>query len=168
MSESFAPLLHEDPDILSRRRSQLPYAAEAWVFYRKQIRLLERFHQRCLRSILGIKWQTKKSSRKPACPAQSPSCFSIRMTKEAFFSKQQEGKRNRGAPRKSYKRPAEETRCRDGNQLRRPQTETAGAHQREPPVTNSRQTSMKPQRKDTGGRKTEQHPIHRQPKTSPA
>ena len=31
--------------------------AETWVLYRKQIRLLERFHQRCLRSILGTKWQ---------------------------------------------------------------------------------------------------------------
>ena len=32
----------------------LLYGAETWVLYRKQIRLLERFHQRCLRSILGI------------------------------------------------------------------------------------------------------------------
>ena len=36
----------------------LLYDAETWDVYRKQIRLLERFHQlRCLRSILGIKWQ---------------------------------------------------------------------------------------------------------------
>ena len=34
----------------------LLYGAETWVLYRKQIRLLERFHQRCLRSILCIKW----------------------------------------------------------------------------------------------------------------
>ena len=33
----------------------LLYGAETWVLYRKQIRLLERFHQRCPRSILGIK-----------------------------------------------------------------------------------------------------------------
>ena len=31
------------------------YGAETWVPYRKQIRLLERFHQRCLRSILGVR-----------------------------------------------------------------------------------------------------------------
>ena len=44
--------------------------AETWVPYRKQIRQLERFHQRCLRSILGkTTCQTKKSSREPACPA---------------------------------------------------------------------------------------------------
>ena len=35
----------------------LLYGAETWVLYRKQTRLLEQFHQRCLRSILGIKWQ---------------------------------------------------------------------------------------------------------------
>ena len=34
----------------------LLYGAETRFLYRKQIRLLERFHQRCLRSILGIKW----------------------------------------------------------------------------------------------------------------
>ena len=32
----------------------LLYGAETWVLYRKQIMPLERFHQRCLRSILGI------------------------------------------------------------------------------------------------------------------
>ena len=35
----------------------LLYGADTWFLYRKQIRLLEGFHQRCLRSILGIKWQ---------------------------------------------------------------------------------------------------------------
>ena len=35
----------------------LLYGAETWVLYRKQIRLLQRFQQRCLRSIIGIKWQ---------------------------------------------------------------------------------------------------------------
>ena len=33
----------------------LLYGAVTWVLYRNQVRLLERFHQRCLRSILGIK-----------------------------------------------------------------------------------------------------------------
>ena len=31
----------------------LLYGAKTWVLYRKQMKLLERFHQRCLRSILG-------------------------------------------------------------------------------------------------------------------
>ena len=34
----------------------LLYGAETQFLYRKKIRLLERLHQRCLRSILGIKW----------------------------------------------------------------------------------------------------------------
>ena len=38
------------------------YGAETWVLYRKQIGLLERFHQRCLRSFLGIKWQDHVSN----------------------------------------------------------------------------------------------------------
>ena len=35
----------------------LLHGAETWVLYRNQIRLLERFHQCSLCSILGIKWQ---------------------------------------------------------------------------------------------------------------
>ena len=51
----------------------LLYGAETWILYRKQIRLLERFHQRCLRSIPDIKWQDHVSNKEvlsePACPA---------------------------------------------------------------------------------------------------
>ncbi|KAI8491008.1 hypothetical protein Bbelb_314270 [Branchiostoma belcheri] len=34
----------------------LLYGSESWVTYRHHLRLLERFHQRCLRSILNIHW----------------------------------------------------------------------------------------------------------------
>ena len=34
----------------------LMYGAETWTLYRRHVRLLECFHQRCLRSILDIKW----------------------------------------------------------------------------------------------------------------
>ena len=54
--------VHRDPGIQGRRRSHLMYGAETWVLYRKQIGLVERFHQRCLRSILGIKWQDHVSN----------------------------------------------------------------------------------------------------------
>ena len=37
--------------------STLLYGSETWVLYRKHIKLLERFHQRCLRAILSIKSQ---------------------------------------------------------------------------------------------------------------
>ena len=34
----------------------LLYGAESWVTYRRHLRLLEHFHQRCLRSILNNHW----------------------------------------------------------------------------------------------------------------
>ena len=62
-------------------------------------------------------YRTKKSSREPSCPAQSPSCFrcicawlatlqgwkTYACLKKLFFSELQESKRDRGAPRKRYK-----------------------------------------------------------------
>ena len=55
----------------------LMYGAETWVLYRKQIRLLERFHQHCLRSILGIKWQDHVSNEEVLKRASLPSIESI-------------------------------------------------------------------------------------------
>ena len=34
----------------------LLYGAESWVIYRRHLRLIERYHQRCLRTILNIHW----------------------------------------------------------------------------------------------------------------
>ena len=99
----------------------LLYSAETWVLYRKQIELLERFHQRCLRSILGIKWQDHVSDEEVIKRSSLPSIESIllqvkllcagnvtriedvRILKAVFFSELQEGKRDHGAPRKRYK-----------------------------------------------------------------
>ena len=99
----------------------LLHGAETWVLYRKQIRLLERFKQRCLRSILGIKWQDRVSNEEVLKRASLPSIESIllqvqlrwaghvtrmqdvRMPKAVFFSELQEGERDRDAPRKRYK-----------------------------------------------------------------
>ena len=55
----------------------LLYGAETWDLYRKQIRLLERFHQRCLRSILSIKWQDYVSNEEVLKRASLPSKESI-------------------------------------------------------------------------------------------
>ena len=55
----------------------LLYDAEIWVVYRKQIRLLERFHQRCLRSILGLKWQDHVSNKEVLKKANLPSIVPI-------------------------------------------------------------------------------------------
>ena len=55
----------------------LLYGAVTWVLYRNQIRLLERFHQCCLRSILGMKWQDHMSNEEVLKRASLPSIESI-------------------------------------------------------------------------------------------
>ena len=130
----------------------LLYGAETWVLYRKQIRLLERFHQRCLRSILGIKWQNHMSNEEVLKRVSLPSKESIllqgqlrwaghitrmedvRMPEAVFFSELQEGKRDRGAPRKRHKdqlrrHSLHRRESATSRGSRRPQTEAAGAHQ---------------------------------------
>ena len=54
----------------------LLYGAETWVLYRK-IRLLERVHQRCLRSILAITWQDHVSNEEVLKRTSLPSIGSI-------------------------------------------------------------------------------------------
>ena len=83
----------------------------------KQMRLIERFHLRCLRSTLGIKWQGHVSNVEVLKRASLLSIESIllqlqlrwaghvtrmedeRMPNAVFLSELQEGKRDRGAPR---------------------------------------------------------------------
>ena len=92
----------------------LLHSAKTWVLYRKPIRLLERFHQRCLRSILSIKWQDHVSNEEVLKRASLPSIESIllqvqlrwvghvtrvedvHMPKTVFFSKLQGGKPDHG------------------------------------------------------------------------
>ena len=99
----------------------LLYGVETWVLYRKQIRLLEQFHQLCLCSFLGIKWQDHVSNEEVLKRANLPGIESIllqvqlrwagrisrmedvRMPEAVFFSELQEGKHDCGAPRKHYR-----------------------------------------------------------------
>ena len=80
-----------------------------------------RIHQRCLRSILGIKWQDHVSNEEVLKRASLPSIESIllqvqlrwvghitrmedvRMPEAVFFSALEQGKRDYGAPRKRYR-----------------------------------------------------------------
>ena len=96
--------------------------------------ILERFHRRCLGSILGINWQDRVSNDEVLKRASLPRIESIllqvqlrwaghvtrmedvRMPKAVFFSELQEGKRDRGGPRKALQKSAEETACTGGNQ----------------------------------------------------
>ena len=97
------------------------YGAETCILYRKQIRPLERSHQRCLHSILSIKWRDRMPNEEVLGRAILPSTQSVllqvqlrwaghvtrmedvRMPKAVFFSELQEGKRYRDALRKRYK-----------------------------------------------------------------
>ena len=83
--------------------------------------LLERFHQCCLHSILGIKWQDHVPNEEVIKRVSLPSIESILLQvqlrwaghvtrmedvsipKAVFFIELLKGKRNRGAPRKRYK-----------------------------------------------------------------
>ena len=185
--------LHLSTKILVYKAVIIPillYGAETWVLYRKQIRLLEQFHKRCLCSILGIKWQAHVSKEEVLKTASLPSMESIllkvqlrwaghvtkmedvRMPKAVFFSQLQEGKRDRGAPRKRYqdqlKRQLAQAESAISHGSRRPRTKTASAHQWEKPFVTSRQRGIKPQRRNAEGKKSEQHPYHPQPKPSSA
>ncbi|XP_076053663.1 uncharacterized protein LOC143032667 [Oratosquilla oratoria] len=40
----------------------LLYASETWTTYRRHLDTLEKFHQRCLRSILNISWEDRRTN----------------------------------------------------------------------------------------------------------
>ena len=60
----------------------LLYGAETWVLYRKQVKLLERFHQRCLRSIMGIKWQDYITNEEVLARADTTSVEAMLMLRQ--------------------------------------------------------------------------------------
>ena len=99
----------------------LLYGSESWVTYRHHLRLLERFHQRCLRVILNIHWSDYVSNVEVLEQAEITSIEVIllksqlrwsghvsrmddhRLPKIALYGKLSIGHRNRGAPKKRYK-----------------------------------------------------------------
>ena len=101
--------------------STLFYGSEAWVLYRKHVNLLEQFHQRCLRSILGIQWQDNTTNEEVLVRANIESIESMLMLKQLrwaghvsrmdasrlpkviFCGELKQGKRDRGAPKKRFK-----------------------------------------------------------------
>ena len=136
MAEPLAPPLHKDLSIQGRYHSHPPVRCRDLGSHRKQIRLLERFHQYCLSAILGIKWPDYVSNEEVLKGASLPSIESIllqvqlhwaghisrmediHLPKTVFFSELQAGKRDRGAPRKHYK-----------NQLKRQLAQAGISHQ---------------------------------------
>ena len=109
----------------------LLYGADTWVLYRRQIRLLERFHQRCLLFILDIKWQDCESYEEVVKRASLPSIESIlqlhwsghvarmediHMPKAVFLCELKERKARSWCSKKTLQRPTEVTACTGGNQ----------------------------------------------------
>ena len=99
----------------------LLYGCEAWTLYSSHVKLLEQFHQRCLRQILNIKWYNRISNVKVLEKARMPSIEAMltqsqlrwsghlvrmedsRLPKQLFYSELTEGHRVRGRPRLRYK-----------------------------------------------------------------
>ena len=40
----------------------LLYGCETWTTYRRHLKCLEKYHQRCIRRILGVKWQDRRTN----------------------------------------------------------------------------------------------------------
>ena len=99
----------------------LLYGSETWTTYRRHIKALEQFHQRCLRKILGIRWQDRVTNVAVLERADLPSIESIlmrnqlrwsghvarmdnsRLPKQIFYSELCSGARCRGRPVLRYK-----------------------------------------------------------------
>ena len=99
----------------------LLYGSESWVTYRHHLRLLERFHQHCLRIILNIHWSDYVSNVEVLEQTEITSIEAIllksqlswaghvsrmddhRLPKIALYGELSAGHRNRGAPKKRYK-----------------------------------------------------------------
>ena len=99
----------------------LTYGCETWTAYRRHIKGLEKFHQRCLRSILRITWKDRRTN---ISVLEESNCSSIesllirnqlrwsghlvrmddaRLPKKIFYSQLSQGKRKVGAPMKRFK-----------------------------------------------------------------
>ena len=99
----------------------LLYGSESWVTYRHHLRLLERFHQRCLRIILKIHWSNFVTNVEVLQLAEITSIEAMllksqfrwaghvsrmkdqRLPKIALYGELSTGHRDRGAPKKRYK-----------------------------------------------------------------
>ena len=99
----------------------LLYGCESWTLYRRQLNQLEKFHQRALRSILGIHWQDRITNLEVLERSNSTSIETLlikaqlrwvghvirmedyRMPKRLLYGELASGTRNRGRPKKRFK-----------------------------------------------------------------
>ena len=99
----------------------LLYCCETWTTYRRHLKQLEQFHQRCLRKILRIRWQDKVPNTSVLSRTGLPSIEKLviqaqlrwsghvlrmpnhRIPKMLLYGQLQGGHRNTGRPMKRYK-----------------------------------------------------------------
>ena len=99
----------------------LLYGCETWVTYSKQMKTLEKYHQRCLRRILHIKWQDRITNASVLAKTASTSIEATvllnrlrwvghvhrmpndRIVKQLYYSQLTNGTRPTGAPKKRHK-----------------------------------------------------------------
>ena len=105
----------------------LLYGAESWTCYRRHIQILDAFHMRHLRAIMGIKWQDKVTNNEVLQRAQMDGMEAMlmniqlrwvghvqrmdetRIPKQIFFGELSSGVRNRGGQKKRYKDTLKQT-----------------------------------------------------------
>ena len=96
--------------------STLLYSSECWTTYMRQERRLNTFHMRCLKRILGIKWQDRITHQEILMKAKTQSMHSLlsqrrlrwvghicrmddgRLPKDVLYGELSEGKRKVGRP----------------------------------------------------------------------
>ena len=99
----------------------LLYGCESWTLYRRHVKSLEQFHQRCLRRIMNIKWYNRVSNIKVLNKVKMPSIDALllqsqlrwsghlvrmgddRIPKQLFYCELAEGHRQRGRPKLRFK-----------------------------------------------------------------
>ena len=107
--------------------SALLYASESWTLYQPQMKMLERFHQNCLRRVLGIKWENRIADTEVLAKAGITSVVTMimqnqlrwaghlvrlddsRLPKQLFYSELAIGKRPQHKPRKRWRDSLKET-----------------------------------------------------------
>ena len=116
--------LKSETKILVYRAVVVPtllYASETWTTYKRHIKALDKFHQRCLRKILKINWTEHRTNVEVL---EESGCTSIEaliaksqlrwaghvvrmndmsIPKQIFYSELGEGSRKIGKPKKRYK-----------------------------------------------------------------
>lgn len=99
----------------------LLYASESWVTYSHNLKALEKFHDRSVRRILGIRWQDLQTTNSVFEQADTTSIEAMivksqlrwsghvarmadtRLPKQIMYSELETGKRTQGGQRKRYK-----------------------------------------------------------------